>query len=210
MELAGDRPSGVQPVQPGAPRGVVSVQVGRARRVPMAGRNVLTGMVKQGANGDVPVMPLGLLGDEQADLSIHGGLEKAVYAYPAEHYAFWQAARRERGLDLIDASLPHGSLGENLTLQGLPETEVWAGDVLRFPRCELQVRIPREPCYKLNAALGFAQASRMMASSGFCGFYLSVLTPGSIAAGESFDLLPGRRSVSIPQLFAARMSKHLR
>lgn len=191
-------------------RRLLSVQVGAARRIPMGGRTVLTGMVKRPVREAVPVRPLGLAGDEQADLSIHGGLEKAVYAYPAEHYPLWQAARREQGVGLIDDSLPHGSLGENLTLQGLLECEVWAGDVLKFPDCELQVRIPREPCYKLNAAMGFARASRMMAHSGFCGFYLSVLTPGSISAGEGFELLPGRRSVSITQLFAAKMGKHLR
>lgn len=176
----------------------------------MGGRQVLTAMGKQAVAGPVPVLPLGLLGDKQADLSVHGGLEKAVYAYPAEHYPFWQAARREQGLDQIDDSLPFGSLGENLTLQGLPENDVWAGDVLRFPHCELQVRIPREPCYKFNAAMGFARASRLMAQSGFCGFYLSVLTPGVLSAGDRFELLPGRRSVSIPQLFAAKMGKHLR
>jgi MOSC domain-containing protein YiiM len=207
MELADSRAPGVKPA---AERRLLSVQVGAARRVPMGGRSVLTGMVKRPVSGPVPVLPMGLTGDEQADLSIHGGLDKAVYAYPAEHYAFWQAARREQGLGLIDDSLPHGSLGENLTLQGLLESELWAGDVLRFPACELQVRIPREPCHKFNAAMGFARASRMMAHSGFCGVYLSVLTPGSICAGEGFELLPGRRSVSIPQLFAAKMGKHLR
>ena len=189
---------------------VLSVQLAAARRVSMGGRQVLTAMGKQAVTGPVPVLPLGLLGDEQADLSVHGGLEKAVYAYPAEHYPFWQAARREQGLDQIDDSLPFGSLGENITLQGLLESEVWAGDVLRFPHCELQVRIPREPCYKFNAAMGFTRASRLMAQSGFCGFYLSVLTPGTLSAGDSFELLPGRRGVSITQLFAAKMGKHLR
>lgn len=189
---------------------LLSVQLAVARRVSMGGRQVLTAMGKQAVAGPVPVLPLGLLGDEQADLSVHGGLEKAVYAYPAEHYPFWQAARREQGLNQIDDSLPFGSLGENLTLQGLLESEVWAGDVLRFPHCELQVRIPREPCYKFNAAMGFARASRLMAQSGFCGFYLSILTPGTLSAGDSFELLPGRRSVSITQLFAAKMGKHLR
>jgi MOSC domain-containing protein YiiM len=191
-------------------RRLLSVQLGAARRVAIGGRQVLTAMGKLAAAGPVPLLPLGLLGDEQADLSVHGGLEKAVYAYPSEHYAFWQAARRERGLAQIDDSLPFGSLGENLTLQGLLEGDVWAGDVLKFPHCELKVRIPREPCYKFNAAMGFSAASRLMAQSGFCGVYLSVLTPGSLCAGESFELLPGRRSVSIDQLFAARMSKHLR
>jgi MOSC domain-containing protein YiiM len=207
VELADGRAPGAR--QPVAPC-LLSVQVGLARRIPMGGRSVLTGMVKRSVTGPVPVLPMGLTGDEQADLSIHGGLEKAVYAYPAEHYPFWQTARREHGLGLIDDSLPHGSLGENLTLQGLLESQVWAGDVLKFPDCEFQVRIPREPCYKFNAAMGFARASKKMAQSGFCGFYLAVLTPGSIRAGEGFELLPGRRSVSITQLFAAKMSKHLR
>ncbi|OOG46662.1 sulfurase [Polaromonas sp. A23] len=192
------------------PRQLLSVQVAGARRVVIDGRSVLTAMPKRPVNGPVQVLPLGLAGDEQADLSIHGGLEKAVYAYPAEHYPFWRKARCEQGLDPIDDCLPFGSLGENLTVQGLLESELWAGDVLKFPHCELLVRIPREPCYKFNAAMGFARASKRMAQSGFCGFYLSVLTSGTLRAGESFELLPGRRSVSIAQLFAAKMSKHLR
>jgi MOSC domain-containing protein YiiM len=189
---------------------LVSVQTGQARRVHVGGRTILSAMGKHAVDGPVPVMPLGLLGDEQADWSIHGGLEKAIYAYPAEHYDFWREARRQAGVSGIDDRLPHGSLGENLTLAGLLETEVWAGDVLRFAHCELQIRIPREPCGKLNAALGFSGAVRAMAQSGFCGFYLSVRTPGTLSAGEVFELLPGRRSVSIPQLFQAKVFKHLR
>ena len=189
---------------------LVSVQTGQARRVQIGGRSLLSAMGKRAVAGPVPVMPLGLLGDEQADLSVHGGLEKAVYAYPAEHYAFWREARREAGVSQIDDSLPYGSLGENLTLEGLLESQVWAGDVLRFAHCELQVRIPREPCFKLNAALGFSTAVRQMAQSGRCGFYLSVLTPGTLSAGEAFELLPGRRGVGIPQLFQAKVCKHLR
>ena len=187
-----------------------SVQVGLARRMKIGERSVLTASAKQAAAGPVPVMPLGLSGDEQADLSVHGGLSKAVYAYPSEHYVFWQQARQQAGLGQIDDSLPHGSLGENLTLSGLLESGVWAGDVLRFPDCELRVTLPREPCYKFNASMGFAHASRQMAQSGFCGFYLAVQTPGALRAGESFELIAGRRSVSIPELFAAKMSKHLR
>ena len=176
----------------------------------MGERTVLTAYGKQPVGGDVAVLPLGVLGDEQADLSVHGGLEKAVYAYPSEHYAFWKNARCEAGASPLDDRLPCGSLGENLTLQGLLEADVWAGDVLKFASCELKVTLPREPCYKFNAAMGFTRASRLMAQSGFCGFYLSVLTPGTLRSGERFELVPGRRSVSIPQLFAAKMSKHLR
>ena len=111
---------------------VLSVQVGLARRVKIGERNILTASAKQDVQGDVPVMPLGLTGDEQADLSMHGGLGKAFYAYPSEHYAYWQNARQQAGLGQIDDRLPHGSLGENLTFSGLLETDVWAGDVLRF------------------------------------------------------------------------------
>lgn len=171
---------------------------------------MLTAAAKQPLLGDVPVMPLGLLGDEQADLSVHGGLEKAVYAYPSEHYAFWQSERQQAGLGRIDDSLPYGTLGENLTLCGLLETQVWAGDVLQFRNCALRVSLPREPCFKFNAVMGFAQASRRMAQTGFCGFYLRVDTPGTLSAGESFELVPGKRGVSLGQLFAAKMQKHLR
>lgn len=189
---------------------LVSVQIGVARRTRIGERNILTAYGKQPVAQAVPVLPLGLMGDEQADLSIHGGLEKAVYAYPSEHYAFWQAARREAGLGDIDDSLPPGSLGENLTLAGLLETGVWAGDVLKFPGCELRVTLPREPCYKFNAAMGFARASKLMAQTGFCGFYLAVKTPGVLRAGDAFEVVPGRRGVGIPALFAAKLAKHLR
>lgn len=189
---------------------LLSVQAGLARRIKIGERSILTAYAKQPVAEPVPVMPLGLMGDEQADFSVHGGLEKAVYAYPFEHYAYWQAARREAGLGGIDDSLPHGSLGENLTLEGLLETGVWAGDVLQFPGCALRVTLPREPCYKFNAAMGFGRASKLMAQTGFCGFYLAVQTPGTLRAGESFDVIPGRRGVGIPALFAAKMSKHLR
>lgn len=189
---------------------LLSVQLGLARRLKIGERSILTAFGKKSVTRDVPVMPLGLLGDEQADLSIHGGLEKAVYAYPSEHYPYWLAMRRQAGLGQIDDSLPHGSLGENLTLQGLLESDVWAGDVLKFPGCALRVTLPREPCYKFNAAMGSARASKLMAQSGFCGFYLAVDRPGTLRAGDSFELHPGRRNVSIATLFAAKLVKHLR
>lgn len=191
-------------------RSVASIQVAQARKVLIAGRSILTAIHKTDVAGPVAVKPLGLHGDEQADLSVHGGLEKAVYAYPAEHYAFWREARRQAGVADIDTALPHGSIGENLTLSGLLETDVWVGDVLRFPQCVLRVSQPREPCYKFNAAMGFNTAVKAMAQSGFCGFYLSVDEPGTVQAGESFELLPGPRHVSIPQRFAAKMFKHMR
>ena len=189
---------------------VLRVQRAQARKVTIAGRSVLTAIYKTAVAGPVGVAALGLQGDEQADLSVHGGLAKAVYAYPAEHYDFWRAARKAAGVDGIDTDLQYGALGENLTLQGVLETEVWVGDVLRFAHCALRVSEPREPCYKFNAAMGFNTAVKDMAQSGFCGFYLSVDEPGTVQAGEAFELLPGPRHVSVPQRFQAKMFKHMR
>jgi MOSC domain-containing protein YiiM len=127
---------------------LVCVSVGKASKLHASGRKVLSAIGKRAVSGAVPVMPMGLLGDEQADLSVHGGLDKAVYAYPLEHYAFWRAARREAGVSLFDEVLPHGFMGENLTISGLMEADVFVGDVLHFPTCTLRVEAPREPCFK--------------------------------------------------------------
>ncbi|NVO06903.1 MAG: MOSC domain-containing protein [Rhodoferax sp.] len=189
---------------------VLGVQVGQARKALMGGRAVMTAIRKTAAPGPVAVKALGLDGDEQADLSVHGGLEKAVYAYPSEHYAFWREQRAQAGVAGIDDQLPFGAMGENLTLAGLLETEVWVGDVLAFAHCTLRVAQPREPCFKFNAAMGFSTAVKAMAQSGFCGFYLSVDQPGSLQAGEAFVLHPGPRRVSIPERFDAKMFKHMR
>ena len=189
---------------------LLSLQTGSARRVHIHGRSVLTAIHKQAVAGRVAVMPLGLLGDEQADLSVHGGLDKAVYAYPSEHYPFWCQARAEVGQGGIDDGLPWGSLGENLSLAGLLESEVWVGDVLQFGHCALRVTQPREPCYKFNAAMGFSHASKLMAQHGCCGFYLAVEVPGTLQAGDSFELVAGPRRLCIPEMFRAKLFKHLR
>lgn len=118
---------------------LLSIQVARARRVLIDGRAILSAIHKLPVTGAVLVGPLGLAGDDQADLSVHGGLDKAVYAYPAEHYPFWRAVRATAGLSAIDDTLPYGSVGENLTLQGVLEADVWVGDVLRFAHCALRV-----------------------------------------------------------------------
>ena len=189
---------------------LLSIQTAQARRVSIGGRAILTAIHKLPVPGAVQVLPMGLAGDEQADLSVHGGLEKAVYAYPAEHYPFWREARAQAGLTGIDEVLPFGSVGENLTLQGVLEADVWVGDVIKFKNCELRVTQPREPCYKFNAAMGFSGAARAMAQKGCCGFYLAVDLPGHISAGESFELVPGPRRLRITESFQAKMFKHLR
>jgi MOSC domain-containing protein YiiM len=168
------------------------------------GRRVPSGIAKRARSAAVELGPLGLEGDAQADLSVHGGLSKAVYAYPSEHYAFWQTVRAQAGVAPWGETLAPGSLGENLTLVGLQEQQVWIGDVLRFPEAELVVSEPRYPCFKFNAVMGFKQAAKLMTQSAWCGFYLAVQTPGRLAAGQGFELIPGPREVGISELFRAK------
>jgi MOSC domain-containing protein YiiM len=189
---------------------IQGIQIGRARKVLIGGRSILTAIGKAAVHSPVAVKAMGLEGDEQADLSVHGGLEKAVYAYPSEHYGFWRDQRALAGLVNIDDQLPFGAMGENLTLSGLLESDVWVGDVLEFANCTLRVEQPREPCFKFNAAMGFNTAVKSMAQSGFCGFYLSVHQAGTLAPGEAFALHQGPRRISIPERFNARMFKHIR
>ncbi|HAU56235.1 MAG TPA: MOSC domain-containing protein [Comamonadaceae bacterium] len=186
------------------------VNVGTARPLRIGERRILTAIGKAPVAEPVRVGRMGLDGDEQADPSVHGGLEKAVYAYPAVHYAFWQAQRRERGVSLFDEVLPPGFMGENLTVEGLLEHEVFVGDRLHFPDCVLRVTAPREPCYKFNAVMGFAQAGRAMALAGHCGYYLAVDEPGTIAAGQTAWWQPGQRGLSIAQALAGKWAKHAR
>ncbi len=187
-----------------------SVSIGTARRLQMHGRSMLSAIGKEAVQGPVPVGRLGLLGDEQADLSLHGGLAKAVYAYPLEHYAYWQTQRRLHSVSLFDEALPPGFLGENLTLQGLLESKVWIGDELHFAHCVLRVTEPRQPCGKFNAVMGYALASRDMVTALCSGFYLAVDEPGAIQAGETFTLVPGKRALNVAEAFGAKRARHLR
>lgn len=183
---------------------VTSVNVGRSRGLLTRTRSVASAIGKQAVTGPVAVHPLGLAGDEQADPSVHGGLAKALYAYPVEHLAFWRTVRAQAGVSPWDEALAPGKLGENLSLEGLLESAAWIGDVLRFPDCALAVSEPRLPCFKFNAAMGFAQASTLMSQSGWCGYYLAVREAGTIEAGQAFTVEPGPREVRIDALFRAR------
>jgi len=184
-----------------------SINVSRAREIVVDGQPVLTGIFKQPVDGPVAVRPMGLEGDEQADLSVHGGLTKAVYAYPVEHYPFWQTVRAQAKVADWEAPLAPGALGENLTLAGLLESNAYIGDVLRFADCELAISEPRFPCFKFNAAMGFKHAAKLMGQNAWCGFYLAVRHPGSLRPGESFELVEGPREVGIQELFRSRMSR---
>lgn len=144
----------------------------------------------------VSVSALGLAGDEQADPSVHGGLDKAVYLYPHEHYPVWSNLRAQAGLDAV---LAPGALGENLLVQGLLETAVYVGDRLAIGDVVLCVESARQPCYKFNARMGFAHASKMMVQSGYTGFYCSVVRQGKLTAGDPILIQPGDRVVTVEQ-----------
>ncbi|NRF69574.1 MOSC domain-containing protein [Aquincola sp. S2] len=189
------------------PLRVLSVNRALATTMMIQGQPVQTGIRKQAVAGPVELRPLGLQGDEQADLTVHGGLSKAVYAYPAEHYPFWQTVRAQARAAVPGEPLPPGALGENLTIEGLAEDQLWIGDRLRLPNCELAVSEPRYPCFKFNAVMGFAQAAKLMSQSGYCGSYLAVINPGTIEAGDAIELIPGPREVNVRELFKARMGK---
>lgn len=186
---------------------LISLNVARATAVAIRDREVMTAIGKRAVDGARAVGMLGIEGDEQADLTVHGGPSKAVYAYPSEHFAFWQTVRAQAGVAPWDEVLVPGALGENLTLAGVVESDVFIGDVLRFPNCALAVSGPRFPCFKFNAAMGFAHAAKLMVQSGWCGWYFSVRETGTIATGESFTIEPGPREVGIVELFRARTGR---
>lgn len=156
---------------------VISVNVGRSKMVDWPGRTVSTSIYKYPVAGRVAVRTYNLDGDEQADLKNHGGAEQAVYAYPAENYAYWQR-------ELPGAELPWGTFGENLTVTGLHEDEVMIGDQFRIGSTELVVTSPRIPCYKLANRLQRDDMIKRFLASWLSGFYLAVLQEGEIAAGD--------------------------
>jgi MOSC domain-containing protein YiiM len=190
---------------PGSTPRVLAICVGRGAPIQVGPadrrQTELSGIVKRpvstlAAPAAVALGPLGLAGDEQVDLTVHGGLDQAVYLYPAEHYAFWRTVRGQAGLP---GSLPPGMLGENLLVSGLMETGVYVGDVLQIGEVVLRVTRPRSPCYKFVARMGFAWASKMMIQSGFTGFYCAVVRPGELTAGSEILVSPGERAATIRQ-----------
>jgi MOSC domain-containing protein YiiM len=161
---------------------LVSVNVGLPREVEWQGRLVTTGIFKSPAAGRVRLRTLNLDGDRQADLSVHGGPDKAIYAYPAEHHEHW---RRE----LPDVELPPGSFGENLTTEGLREAGTRIGDHLRIGSAVARVTGPRIPCYKLGLRFGRDDMVKRFLASERTGFYLAVVEEGHVAAGDPIELL---------------------
>jgi MOSC domain-containing protein YiiM len=159
---------------------VVSVSVGLPREVDWHGQKVLTSIFKTPVNGRLRATTLNLEGDAQSDLSVHGGVDKAVYVYPFEHYEFWRH-------ELPKMELPCGVFGENLTTEGLLESEVRIGDRFRIGSCEFVVTQPRLPCYKLGIRFGRADIIKRFLQSGRTGFYFGVTVEGEVAPGDSIE-----------------------
>jgi MOSC domain-containing protein YiiM len=162
--------------------GVVSVNVGLPRTVRWKGRDVTTGIFKKPVEGRIPLRRLNLDGDRQADLAVHGGAAKAVYAYPLEHYDFWREQLGEK--------LPFGTFGENLTVERLPlEAKVAVGDRFRIGSAVLVVTQPRLPCYKLGLRLGREDMVKRFLASRRTGYYLAVEVEGDVGAGDRVEIL---------------------
>lgn len=161
---------------------VISVNVGLPREVAANGGTVNTGIFKEAVWGTIRVGRLNLVGDGQADLSVHGGAYKAIYAYPSEHYDYW---RRE----LVEDDLPWGMFGENLTTDGLHETAAYIGDRYRVGTAELIVTQPRVPCYKLGIRFGRPEMIKRFLHSGRSGFYFAVAEEGEVKAGDSIEMI---------------------
>lgn len=159
---------------------LLSVNVGLPREVEWHGRKVRTSIWKSPKEGRVRVARLNLEGDAQSDLSVHGGADKAVYAYPAEHYAFWRA-------ELPGMDLSWGAFGENLTIEGLIESQAMIGDRIRIGSAEFLVTQPRMPCFKLGIRFGRDDMVKRFLRSGRTGFYLAVLREGEVGSGDRIE-----------------------
>jgi MOSC domain-containing protein YiiM len=161
---------------------VLSVNVGRPQRFSIQGDVIVTSIFKDPAQGRVRVLTLNLEGDEQSDLTVHGGVNKAVYAYPSEHYVRWRE-------ELPDAELGWGAFGENLTVEGMLESTTCIGDRLRIGTAVLEVTQPRMPCFKLAYKFGREDMIRRFVKSERSGFYLRVATEGDLGAGDTIELI---------------------
>jgi len=169
---------------------LVSVNVGLPREVIWHGRTVTTGIYKQPIEGRVALRKLNLDGDRQADLSVHGGEDKAVYCYPLEHYDYWKK-------ELPGRDLPMGVFGENFTTDGLLEHSVHLGDRFSVGTAEVIVTQPRMPCYKLGVRFASDDLVKRFLASGRSGFYVSVAREGQVAAGAEIKVV-AREANAVP------------
>jgi MOSC domain-containing protein YiiM len=167
---------------------VVCLSVGLPREVQWQGRPVLTSIFKAPVDRRLRVSTLNIEGDRQSDLTVHGGVNKAVYGYASEHYDYW---RRK----LEEPDLPLGAFGENLTTAGLLETGVRIGDRYRVGSAELVVTQPRLPCYKLSIRLGRPDILKQFLQSGLSGFYFAVAREGEVGKGDSIELISRSKEI---------------
>jgi MOSC domain-containing protein YiiM len=178
---------------------LLEIHVGRPAEIRHGRHKALSSIYKQAVSGPVMVRTLNIDGDEQADLRVHGGRDKAVYCYPSEHYAAWTAE--------LGRSLEFGEFGENLTVSGLLEEELHIGDVLELGGARLQVSQPRLPCYKLGIKFGSQRFVVQFRKRGRCGFYCRVLQEGLIEPGQSFKVVErSPDSLTVAQSFAAAIA----
>jgi MOSC domain-containing protein YiiM len=177
---------------------LISLNVARPRLAVYKGMTLNTGIFKKPVSGSVMLRTLNLDGDRQADLSVHGGPYKSVYAYPSEHYEYWRG-------ELPGIDLPWGAFGENFTTQGLAEVDVQIGDVLKVGSAVVMVRQPRIPCYKLAAKFQSDDIIERFLASGRSGFYFSVEQEGEVGQGDSIEFVArnqdGISIVEMNQLF---------
>jgi MOSC domain-containing protein YiiM len=160
---------------------LLSISVGLPREIEWKGKIVRTSIFKAPVSGRTRVAKLNVEGDQQSDLTVHGGIDKAVYVYPSEHYPFWHG-------ELPDMELPWGVFGENFTTEGLLEN-TRVGDRFQIGSAEFVVTQPRMPCYKLGIRFNRPDMVKRFLESGRTGFYLAVLKEGEVAAGDSIELL---------------------
>jgi len=168
---------------------ILSVNVGLPREVTWQGKVVTTGIFKAPVNVPVMLRTLNLDGDGQADLTVHGGVSKAVYAYPSEHYGFWRPEFPEK-------DLPWGMFGENFTTEGLREESIYIGDRFRVGEAEVMATEPRMPCYKLGIKFGRPDIMKRFLASRRSGFYFAVKREGRVNAGDAIEFV-GREQQAI-------------
>ncbi len=161
---------------------VISLNVGEVEVIVWEGHRIRTGFRKHPVAGKVQLRGVNLVGDDQADRTVHGGRRKTVYVYPSEHYPFWREA-------LGAPTLAWGAFGENLTTSGWLEATAHIGDLVRIGTAEMEVTQPRSPCYKMNAAFARADMIERFHYSGRSGFYLAPVREGEMGAGDSIELL---------------------
>lgn len=178
---------------------ITSVNVGIPRFVEYNGKRILTGIFKNPVSELIKVNEFNLEGDGQADLTVHGGWSKAVYAYPSEHYRLWQT-------ELPEIELSSGIFGENLTTQGLTEETVFIGDKFKIGTAEFIVTEPRFPCFKLGIRFGRKDIIRRFQESMSSGFYLAVAKTGQIQAGDEIYLISrDKNKVSVSDIVRTRL-----